>query len=380
MIYEKKTLEGGKMKNKTSQISKSQLFFLIVQTQIGVGLLSMPYVVHLDAQNDGWISVGLAGNVVFVLLFIIWSLCKRYPKDTIFEFNDKILGKALGSILSMVYIIYFASVSILIVELSTSMLKEWVLLLTPQWVLIIFFISVGFYLSRENLKIIARFNVFVSVFIFILIFLVLFTYTDVHFTYIFPVGQSGFINIFKGSHDAIVSMLGFEILLVAYPMTKAKENQIFKYASLAIFFVTILYMFFTFTSYIVFSKDEIMIVPEPILYMLKALNIELIERIDLVFLALWVVPMTTSFVSYLHLTSLGVGKFIKKYSHKHHCLIVAVLLLAISVLLPNDESFAQKFGELISRSSYLFIGIIPLFLLVISLIRKKNVKENRYEA
>jgi spore germination protein (amino acid permease) len=367
------------MKSNSVQISKSQLFFLIVQTQIGVGLLSMPYKVHLDAQNDGWISVGIAGTVVLALVFIMWNLCKRYPNDTIFEFNNKIIGKFFGSILSIVYILYFVSVCILIVELSTSMIKEWVLSLTPKWILIVFFVSVGFYLSRESLKIIARFNVFVTVFIFILFFLVLFAYTDVHFTYILPIGQSGYINILKGSHDAIVSMLGFEILLAAYPVAKVKENQILKFSSLAIIFVTILYMFFAFTSYIVFSREEIMIVPEPILYMLKALNIELIERIDLVFLSLWIVPMTTSLVSYLHLSSIGVRKIFKKQSHKYPSLIVALLVLVISFLLPDNEGFIQKFGEIVANSSYIFIGVFPFLLLVISWFRKKNVKEQRYE-
>jgi spore germination protein (amino acid permease) len=361
------------------KISINQLYFLLLQTQIGVGLLSLPSTLHQDAKGDGWISVLLSGFVVLIITTIICALCKRYPSETIFDFSKKIVGKFFGSVINLLYICYFLCISVLIVHLSSSVVKKWVLALTPHWVLIVLFIFVGIYLGREKLKIIARFFVFETALVFILLLLSIGTYTDVNFKYIFPVGQAGIKNIIIGSHDSLISMLGFEMLLAVYPFVAAKERQILKYASLSIITTTVLYAFFTFTSYIVFSPEEITLLPEPILYMLKALHYELIERLDLVFIVIWIVPMTTSLVAYLYLSSVGISKMIRKKDHKKTSTFVGFIVLIMSVLIPSSEEFVQKVNTIISYSSYAFIAVIPLFLFLLSLI-KSFFKEKNHEA
>jgi spore germination protein (amino acid permease) len=361
---------------KNNKISINQFYFLLLQTQIGVGILTLPATVHQDAKGDGWISVLLSGAAILVITTMIWGLCKRYPTDTIFEFSKKIAGKIPGSLINLLYICYFLSISVLIIQLSSSVLKKWVLALTPQWVLIALFVAVGIYLGRENLKIIARFYVIETVLVIILLILSIGTYTDVNYKYIFPIGQAGVKNIIMGSHDSLVSMLGFEMLLAVFPFVAAKEKQILKFASLSVITVTVLYAFFTFTSYIVFSPAEMELVPEPILYMLKALHYELIERLDLVFISIWIVPMTTSLVSYLYLSSVGISKLLRRKNHKSTILYVAFIVLVISVLMPSSEDFVQKISHVISLSSYAFIAVIPLLLLLLSFIKSFGREED----
>ncbi|MEH7347675.1 GerAB/ArcD/ProY family transporter [Gottfriedia acidiceleris] len=366
------------MKNE-KMLSISQFTFVIIQSQIGVGLLSLPYVVHKHADHDGWISVLVAGIGVFLLLLIMWLLGKRFPKDTIYEYSSKIVGKYIGIFISYLYILFFFIVSIYVVVLTISTLKKWILTFTPPYVLIIFIVGTGIYLAKENLKVIGRFFTFVCILILFLIFFEFCSYNNVNYRYLLPVGQAGVKNIILGAHDALISMMGFEFMLVLFPYVKAKPNKILKAGTISISFVTLLYTFFLITSYMSFSKAEIAIVPEPILYLLKSLSYEVIERLDLVFLSIWVVPILTSFVTYLYLTSFGISKLLKFKNHSKTTIITGLAIAIICIFVPQSEEFIMKFGTLLSFISYFFIFVLPLILLIVSFIRKKKELGNLYE-
>lgn len=360
------------MKNHKHTISSLQLFFVIIQAQIGVGLLSLPYAVHKNAQNDGWISVLLAGLGVFLFFLIMWSLGKRFPKQTLYEYLEKIVGKTIGKFISFLYILFFCAVSIFVVEITVLILKKWILSLTPSYVLVLIVVGTGVYMSRESIRVIGRFYTFVSVLIIFLIFLEICSLAHINVRYLFPIGQSGVKNILLGSHDALVSMLGFEVILVVFPFVNASHKEIFKKGTMAISFVTILYTFFLIVSYMSFSKKEIEIIPEPILYSLKALSYEVVERLDLVFLSIWVVPILTSFVNYLYLTSMGISSLIRSKNHKKPTFYVGLFIAVVAFLVPQEERMVERFGSIVSNASYVFIFAIPFSLLIVSIIRNKK--------
>lgn len=366
------------MKNE-KMLSITQFTFVIIQAQIGVGLLSLPYVVHKHAGHDGWISTLIAGVGIFVLLLIMWLLGTRFPKDTIYEYTTKIVGKYIGIVISYLYILFFFIVAIYVVIITISVLKKWILTFTPPFVLILFIVSTGVYLAKENMKVIARFFTFVCILIFFLIFFEFCSYNNVNYRYLFPIGQAGVKNILLGSHDALISMMGFEFILVLFPYVKGKPNKILKAGTIAISFVSLLYSFFLITSYMSFSKAEIEIVPEPILYLLKSLSYEVIERLDLVFLSIWVVPILTSLVTYLYLTSFGISKLLKFKNHGKTTIFTGLVIAIICTFLPHSEEFVMKFGTMLSFTSYVFIFVLPLILLIVSLIRKKKELGKQYE-
>ncbi|PGL71124.1 hypothetical protein CN925_09740 [Bacillus sp. AFS055030] len=366
------------MKNE-KMLSITQFTFVIIQSQIGVGLLSLPYIVHKHAGHDGWISVLVAGIGVFLLLLIMWLLGKRYPKDTIYDYSTKIVGKYIGIVISYLYILFFFLVSIYVVTLTISTLKKWILTFTPPYVLVIFIVGTGVYLAKENLKVIGRFFTFVCILILFLIFFEFCSFNNVNYRYLFPIGQVGVKNILLGAHDALISMMGFEFMLVLFPYIKGKPTKILKAGTISISFVTILYTFFLVTSYMSFSKAEIEIVPEPILYLLKSLSYEVIERLDLVFLSIWVVPILTSLVTYLYLTSFGISKLLKFRNHSKTTIFTGLAVAICCILVPQTEEFIMKFGTFLSFTSYFFIFVLPLILLIVSVIRKKKELGSSYE-
>ncbi|HEX7063713.1 MAG TPA: GerAB/ArcD/ProY family transporter [Bacillales bacterium] len=361
-----------------NNITTNQLFFLIIQTQIGVSILSLPYTVFLAAKGDGWISMLLAGCLIQILILIIWLLNRRFHNSTLFTFAGKITGKWVGALISLGYFGYFVLTGSLILILLSRTLNVWVLPRTPQWIIILLMLAAGIYIAKENLRVFARFYTFVSVlFVFLILFLT-FTLKDSQYLYLFPVGQSGISGILLGVKSVVPSMMGFEILLIVYPYVEGSATQKLKAATYANLFVTLFYTFIILTCFMYFSPAEITLIPEPLLYMFKAFTFTIIERIDLLFLSMWVVAVTTSFMTYLYLASNGVAFFLHQRNHARAVPVAAALIFIVSIIPGENEIAIHAFSNFLGSLSIIFGAVLPLLLLLgayLFRIRERRVQE-----
>ncbi|MGX1264143.1 spore germination protein (amino acid permease) [Rossellomorea marisflavi] len=361
-------------RNKRTQ---TQLVFFIIQTQIGVGILGLPYNVFLQSKQDGWISVLIAGLIVQVIITYLWFLAKRFPKQSLFEYSKVITGKYVGTAINMAYITYGVLVTALILMYSTKVIKTWMLIYTPKWIIMMLLILTAIYLAREHVDTISNIYVLVSmliVFLLVISFVVMGTY-PIDYRYLFPIGAHFGLPWINGAREAYFSMLGFELILILYHhFHELGSKAVLKSATLANWVVTIIYMIMMIVSTIVFSPVEIAIVPEPVLYFVKSLNLQIVERIDLVFLSLWIVNVVTSLTSYLFLSIEGSRSLFKKKVSKKKAtwilFIYASVSFSIAVLYKIDK--IDTFNHIVMRISYALVCCVPLTMLIISLLRKKE--------
>lgn len=361
------------MINKNETITPLQTGLVIVQTQVGVGILSLPFNVHMVSKQDAWISTIIAGLTVNLLIWIIILFARRYPSFTLFEALPKLAGKAIGNLLSFIYIVYFILIGSLILISYSNVIYKWVFDETPIWATLMLMILISSYLAKESIRIIARFHGFVTILVFILIGIMTYSYKNFDIRYIMPVGQTGILNIIKGSKEAAISLLGYEMLLIIYPSIINAKKAALKTATIANLSVTALYVFVVFTSLVVFSPAEIELVPEPILYMLKAFSSRVIDRIDLLLLSIWMVCVTTSYVTYLYMAGKGLQTLfhIKKQSVAVY--IAGFLTFWLPLKLQGETKIAV-FNKWLSTSSFVFTALLPLLLLLFSIIAKRKEK------
>ncbi len=352
-------------------IQPFQLYFILLQSQIGVGMLSLVYQVHKKAQQDSWISLLIAGVVVQLFMFILLALGKRFPNMKLFDYSIFIFGKYMGQLINAAYTVYFFFVALLTILLSISVIRQWILPITPAWLLFLIMIFTGYYLGKENIKIISRFYTIVTVFFIILIVFISSSFGHYHMKFLFPIGEANFMELVQGAHSSIVSMLGFEIILVIYPFIKGDHKKIRKVSLFALITCTSLYLLVVISCLMYFSTEEIDIIPEPILYMLKAQSFDIIERIDLLFLSLWLIPMSTSYISYLYLASKGVSHLIRKDNHSKSILVISLIIFICTYFFQSEQRI-NTFSLYVSWSSYLFIFIFPTFMLFFSILFKKK--------
>lgn len=361
------------MKKNHDTITKVQLFFLITQTQIGVGQIELPHYAFIAAKYDGWISVLLTGVLFQIIIFILWLLVKRFPNHTIFDFSEKVLGKLFGKIISLFYSGYFLLVASFLA--ASPIIYKWAFPYTPKWVVLMLSLSGTLYFTRVNLRILAKYNTLISMLILILIILVLTVYNDMRFENILPIGQTNFTRIFKGINAAFLPMIGYEFLLVIYPKIKENPTTILKTMSLINIFVTSMLTFFVLSMFFVFSPFELRTLEEPVLYILKSFDWNIIERLDIILIIIWVATVNTTVINYLFFASHGVGHLFHKGDHIKAANYLPIISTMITLFLTTPQKL-EWIKSLLNWMAYISLIGIPLFLMVISIISFKLKRRN----
>lgn len=363
------------MNRRRNSITLGQLFFLIVQSQVGVRLLTLPYDVFTVAKGDGWLSILVAGGITQIFIIVIWMLNRRFPRQSLFGIFTFLFGNKWGSFLSFIYFGYFVMISGLILILFSQTINVWVLPETPFWVIELLLIIPGIYIAKGSLKVLARFHTLVFIFSFFLLPAFLYTLKDANILYLLPLEQSNWFEIIKGSGKALFALLGFELLLVIYPYVIGTNREKLKIASLANGFVVLIYVITTLLSYMYFSPSEMVYVPEPVLYMFKSYTFPFIERVDLAITALWMFIVSTSYTVYFYITCKGLASSFRSMRQGYLVFISVIPVFALAILPKGEESKIHAYSQATIPISLIFTFIIPLVLLLYSyLFRKKEVQ------
>jgi spore germination protein (amino acid permease) len=365
--------DGKSMDNNKDLITYRQFFILIIHTQTGVGVLSLPYDMHNSVHSDGWFSVLIAGVLVQGLLFVYLLLLKRFDSQNLLEISSLLLGKKIGKMISFFYTLYFLSIASLILVLYIGIIDRWILPYTPNWIIGALLVLAGIYLCLDGLRVLARFYTLVTPLMLILLLLISYTLKDANVYYILPIGQAGMKDIFLGSKDALLSMLGFEAVLMTFPFVSGSNRKKFKVMSFANLLITLLYAYMIIISFLYFSPDELKILPEPILYMLKSYTFKTIERTDLLFLSIWIIMVLSSFGTYLFLGAKCGKVLFKKTPHKKLIYYFGLIIFGISILAEFNILAAESMSTYITKTSFVFL-LFPILLLLISYLLKKRVK------
>ncbi len=360
---------------KKNGLSKVEIFFFIAQTQIGIGILSLPNTIQNSAGSDGWISVLLAGVLLQLILFLYWLLLKRFPTLSYPQITTKLVGKYVGTLLNVVFYIYFILTASLVLLILVKLLKEWLLYVTPYWVIILLILLTCFYLAASRLHIVARFFVLISILLFGLIGLSLLSFTlPMDLGNIFPLGETGLKNILIGTHESIfLSFYGFEAVLFLYPYAIHKEGKFLKTISLSNMFVTGITTYFVFICILIFNEELLSQVQYPVVYFLRALQFQILDRVDLVFISLWIVPMMMSVVTYLFLASKCLP--LNENNHTRIISFNSVLLFLLTVFAGKDDASIEMYSTIVQYISYGVLFCVPLILLILSYLRKETSEE-----
>ncbi|MED3469989.1 GerAB/ArcD/ProY family transporter, partial [Bacillus thuringiensis] len=254
----------------TASISSSQLFFFILQSQVGISILSMPYATFRIAKTDSWLVVILSGFVVQVFILIIWILGTKFPNCTVFEIQEKIVGKTIGKVITGAYIVYFLLATSQFLSVFSNIIKLWLLPTTPSWLLILLMLGFSIYMVKENLQILSRFFVLTAMLFVLFLLLILYSFKEANILYILPIGKMGIESVLKGMWQEVPAFLGFEMLLILFPYVKTSNITKLKVTTYANICTTCFYTLLTVACLLFFSPEEMEFIPQPVLYATKS--------------------------------------------------------------------------------------------------------------
>ena len=359
------------------KLSKSQFFFFTLHAQLGLAILTLPHIVGARAGHDGWISVLIAGIAVQILALLYYLIVKNYPNKTFYDIVVDLLGTKVGKLINFILIGYYVLYATLIAQKCTSILNLWIYYRTPPWVIMGLFIFVCFYIVTSDIQIIGRFLVLASFFIIMLVLLITWTIKDLHPLFLLPVGEAGIEDILKGAFDATIAFAGFEIFLFIHAFTDGTVKAKLKWEQISILVVGLFYLLTTLICFMYFPNAAKNI-EHPIVYLLVPTKFTIVERVEVFFLAGWVVIMATTYMCFLYISCLGISKLRKRNHHKKEVKIVSIItfVIALPSLYINKPTFWHTVEVIQQYYTYITILFIPLLVASIILFKGKKVKQD----
>ena len=345
--------------------------FLAIMFLVPYGTASLFFLTP-DTKSDIWIAMLLYALVSIIIQMIYISLFNKYPEDSIVTYLPKIYGKYIGSILSVIYIWFFAYDAARGLRDFTELTTSFALIRMPMYITASVFmivITYSVYKGIENIGSMAQIGFMIMIFSSILIFILLSMTRGVFKFYgVYPILHIGFIKLIsKGWKLSMFPYGEFITMTMLYPFfiqkTKLKKAVIFTsilegvFLALnnILFIVTIGYEFASSTAY-------------PLLEALRLVHIgDFLNRLDIIFIVVLMLGGFFKISVLMYASALGISQVFKVKNWELVCTILGVLVLITSLIMTRNNPEHINTGWNFALV-YIFppiVFIIPLIALII---------------
>ncbi len=346
------------MKDKAgSMISSKQLIYIIIGAQFGLGLFSLPRVVSEAAHKDAWIAVILGAIIPIFSLFLIERLGKRMPELNFAQMTTALFGRYIGGFLVLFFIAYVIAFESIVVRIYAEVTKLYLLPKTPLTIVLAMYAFTIIYIGNKGARVLGRINEIMFYMLLVSFMVLLLPLGQSDYTNLLPIGEAGLGGITRGALNTGYYFAGTEILLVFYTLV-IKKDEVIKAGLKAIGIVTALFCAMVIIGELVFGTYGLQKIIWPGLVLLKVAQLPLIERLEFVFLFVWLGTGARPAINMGFAASLSLSQLLRIDEKKYHIysLIFVGMGIFILALLPHDVLAAFKLAEY-AGYGFLLIGL-----------------------
>lgn len=137
------------------RISNRQVFsfFIIIIASLSFGL---PNLLMRTLKQDFWETIVVALIVEVLLGWVLFQLGLRYPKKTIFQYSEIILGKFLGKLFTFLLVLFFTNLSTGFLSAIVEFFTIAIMPETPAYVFKVLLLLVSIYAINAGIEVIMR--------------------------------------------------------------------------------------------------------------------------------------------------------------------------------------------------------------------------------
>ncbi|MCY6371856.1 GerAB/ArcD/ProY family transporter [Clostridium ganghwense] len=222
-----------------SKLNCRHFIFIILGTTI-VGLKTYPNLIIQHAVRDSWIAVSIASVLIFLFtIYILW-ICKKTNTYNLSEIYNSALGKILGPICLFFFILTLFLTLIESSSIESNALRENLLLDTPSWYILLFFILIAIYSINKGLRALLMITIFAIITImFAGINLGIMTTKYKQSKYLFPILENGLdLNFWIGTLKSLGCYSSIAIFLpFLVDINKKERHKLIKNSIIALIIV-----------------------------------------------------------------------------------------------------------------------------------------------
>lgn len=368
-----------------AEITSGQCAKILFLFALGSAALILPTMVTSIAKQDGWISMLLAGPFNYFILLIYLALADRFPKLTLAQYSEKLLGVWLGKAVTLLYIFYFLLLSALVLRNISDFLNLSVLPETPEWFINLTFMIVVIYGVLLGIETIARTGEILFGWAALVIGIVLIAlFNQFNFQNFEPFLYDGWIRPIKG----VYPILGFPIaefvfITTVFPLVRQEDRKkLRKKLKLSVFAIAFVSTLITIFLVAVMGVQEASRSPFAVYDMAKNINIEeILVRVEILVAMVWIGTVFMKLALCVYVLTVLTAQMLKLSTYRPLVIPYAFVIVPISLMVYRNAAHAHEFGIGVWTVYSLLHGcVVPLLLLVVAVIRgKKDTSDGRFQ-
>lgn len=360
----------------SGKISPVQLALLMNPAVSATVLLLVPSITAKHAHQDLWLSPILASLIGFFTVFIAYQLNKLFPNETIIQYSEHILGKVLGKLLGVIFLLFYLHITGIIVREYGEFVSGTSLFHTPMVVIIGTMVLVCSFAVRGGLEVMGRsaeIIVPVVILLYVLIFILLIK--DLEVKNLFPVLEKGIKPSIMGS---IVPQSWFsEFILISFflPYVKTRKKGM-QWAMISVLSVMVLMVLTNIMNLLLFGKLTASLT-YPVMVAARYISIaEFLEHLESIVMAIWIGGTFIKITVFYYALVLGTAQWLKLSDYRPVVLPIGFLILLNGFW--SAQSLQELSHFLATSAAFYFLSVqvvVPVILLVLAFIRDKVHKK-----
>jgi spore germination protein KB len=360
-------LEKGK-------ISSRQAILLMVTVNIATVILAVPAITVKHARQDAWISVILATGAGLLIALLVTALGLRFPRENIFQYPARILGRWPGNLVGLLYVAWFLHINAGVIREYGEFLVTVFMPDTPLLVFNLVVVAIAAYTVRNGLEVFTRVNeIFLPLVIGLMLISTFLVSKEINLQRLLPVADVGAVQMIKG---ALVPLAWFgEIVTIAVIIPYLnKPQESCRVAVTAILISGSVFIIVVLQAIVLFGPDllEAFIFPGMTKY--RIINVaNFLGRLEALVMTAWVTAGFVKIATFYWVIVLGSAQIFRLQDYRPLVLPVGALLLAFSILNhPSSMDLHNFVARVFPFFALTFEIAIPLLLLMVALIRRKE--------
>jgi spore germination protein len=369
--YDRLTLGGKGMEQRENNLLTINEFICSnVGGIVGISALFLPSSVVFQAKQDGWIATIIGGIYPLYVVLIAAIIIKKYPNTNIMKLSKQYLGKVLGNILNILFMLQFLYYVVGIIAAINDLLMIYSSWFMSPWEFTLVTVSVVVYGATRGIKTLGRINIITLI---IMVFILLASspaFIQGNIKNIQPVFGSGFRNMLNGTITTFFAYGLMEGILVIHPYVKQKE-KIIKAGLISTALAMIFYTWIVFTSTIYMGSDIIIKSIWSYAFVSESIKIPIINNFRFIWAILWPIPVFRTIITEYYMST-EVANEILNIGCKKWCVILLPVILIFPMIFENEVARREFFATVTPCVTIFNLSYVTLIAILVFVKKKSN--------
>ncbi|HZG16657.1 MAG TPA: GerAB/ArcD/ProY family transporter [Candidatus Bathyarchaeia archaeon] len=343
------------------------VWVLICSNQIGVGILGFQRVVAEKAGHDAWISVILAGIMAHLTMWVMIKTLKRYPSADLYGIHIDVLGKWLGRLVSLFFILYCVATATVILRNYIEVIQTWMFPEISTGLFAGVFLFLALYTILGGIRVIAGYT-FLTVIVVIWLLLDLYYPLQLaQWYHLQPVMEADFSKIWSGAMAMSLTIIGFEIIYVLYPYIKDKKS-VGVSAQFGILLTNLIYLALMVVALVFFSEGQLAKTIWATLNLKKMVYLPFLERFEFVAISLWLFVIMPNIMLYSWAAIRGLKRNFNWNQRKFSYIVIFLIFFSSLFLITRQQ--IDTLNDIIGRAGLIVSFAYPFILYLLVVIKQ----------